>query len=164
MLSRRALFGAAGAAGGALALASCTGESAEPDPPFDPRDWASVRAQFRLPADRAQLAAFVFASHPAAVRAAIERHRQGLDEDPTGYLDAHEAALDSAVATAAARHLDTKPVSHGWTATTPFSGALLDGSVYGHGIMDMKAALACQIVAMEALRDCGVPLAGTVSE
>src|SRR5690348_12598138 len=60
-------------------------------------------------------------------------------------------------------HLDTKPVSHGWTATTPFSGALLDGSVYGHGIMDMKAALACQIVAMEALRDCGVPLAGTVA-
>ena len=49
MLSRRALFGAAGAAGagGALALAGCTGESA--DPPFDPSDWASVRAQFRLP-------------------------------------------------------------------------------------------------------------------
>ena len=60
-------------------------------------------------------------------------------------------------------HLDTKPVSHGWTATTPFSGELLDGSVYGHGIMDMKAALACQIVAMEALRDSGVPLAGTVA-
>lgn len=60
-------------------------------------------------------------------------------------------------------HLDTKPVSHGWTAATPFSGALLDGSVYGHGIMDMKAALACQIVAMEALRDSGVPLAGTVA-
>jgi acetylornithine deacetylase/succinyl-diaminopimelate desuccinylase-like protein len=60
-------------------------------------------------------------------------------------------------------HLDTKPVSNGWTATTPFSGELLDGSVYGHGIMDMKAALACQIVAMEALRDSGVPLAGTVA-
>ena len=60
-------------------------------------------------------------------------------------------------------HLDTKPVSHGWTATTPFSGELIDGSVYGHGIMDMKAALACQIVAMEALRDSGVELAGTVA-
>ena len=60
-------------------------------------------------------------------------------------------------------HLDTKPVSHGWTATTPFSGELIDGSVYGHGIMDMKAALACEIVAMEALRDSGVELAGTVA-
>src|SRR5882757_5282266 len=60
-------------------------------------------------------------------------------------------------------HLDTKPVSHGWTATTPFSGELIDGSIYGHGIMDMKAALACQIVAMEALQDSGAELAGTVA-
>ena len=60
-------------------------------------------------------------------------------------------------------HLDTKPVSHGWTVTAPFSGELVDGSVYGHGIMDMKAALVCQIVAMEALRDSGLPLAGTLA-
>jgi acetylornithine deacetylase len=60
-------------------------------------------------------------------------------------------------------HLDTKPVSHGWTVTEPFSGALVDGSIYGHGIMDMKAALVCQIVAAEALRDSGVPLAGTLA-
>jgi acetylornithine deacetylase/succinyl-diaminopimelate desuccinylase-like protein len=60
-------------------------------------------------------------------------------------------------------HMDTKPVSHGWTVTEPFSGALVDGSIYGHGIMDMKAALVCQIVAMEALRASGVPLAGTLA-
>src|ERR1700753_228630 len=24
-------------------------------------------------------------------------------------------------------HLDTKPVSHGWTATAPFSGEIIDG-------------------------------------
>jgi len=60
-------------------------------------------------------------------------------------------------------HMDTKPVSHGWTVTAPFSGEVIGGSVYGHGIMDMKAALACQIVAMEALRDSGAELAGTVA-
>ncbi len=60
-------------------------------------------------------------------------------------------------------HLDTKPVSHGWHKTTPFSGELIDGAVYGHGVMDMKAALACQIVAMEALREANVPLAGTLA-
>jgi acetylornithine deacetylase/succinyl-diaminopimelate desuccinylase-like protein len=60
-------------------------------------------------------------------------------------------------------HLDTKPVSHGWTATTPFSGELINGSIYGHGIMDMKAALACEIVAMEALQASGLDLAGTVA-
>jgi acetylornithine deacetylase/succinyl-diaminopimelate desuccinylase-like protein len=60
-------------------------------------------------------------------------------------------------------HMDTKPVSHGWTAAEPFSGELIDGAVYGHGIMDMKAALACQIVAIEALARSGLPLAGTAA-
>ena len=58
-------------------------------------------------------------------------------------------------------HLDTKPVSHGWTVAQPFSGDLVDGRVYGHGIMDMKGALACQIVALAGLKDAGLPLSGT---
>ena len=60
-------------------------------------------------------------------------------------------------------HMDTKPVSHGWSVTEPFSGDLIDGAVYGHGVMDMKAALACQIVAMEAVRASGLPLVGRLS-
>jgi acetylornithine deacetylase len=60
-------------------------------------------------------------------------------------------------------HMDTKPPSHGWERAAPFSGDLIDGAVYGHGVMDMKAALACQIVAIEALRSSGLPLAGTVA-
>jgi acetylornithine deacetylase/succinyl-diaminopimelate desuccinylase-like protein len=60
-------------------------------------------------------------------------------------------------------HTDTKPVSHGWATTQPFSGALVGDAVYGHGIMDMKAALACQIVAIEALARSGLPLSGTVA-
>ncbi len=60
-------------------------------------------------------------------------------------------------------HMDTKPVSHGWSKTAPFSGDLIDGAIYGHGIMDMKAALVCQIVAIEALRDSGIPISGTLA-
>ena len=60
-------------------------------------------------------------------------------------------------------HMDTKPVSHGWSATEPFSGALIDGAVYGHGVMDMKAALACQIVAIEAVRASGLPARGRLA-
>jgi acetylornithine deacetylase/succinyl-diaminopimelate desuccinylase-like protein len=60
-------------------------------------------------------------------------------------------------------HMDTKPVSHGWSRTSPFSGDLIDGSIYGHGIMDMKAALVCQIVAIEAVRDSGIPISGTLA-
>ena len=60
-------------------------------------------------------------------------------------------------------HMDTKPVSHGWTVSEPFSGALIDGSVYGHGIMDMKAALACQLVALVGVASSGVELQGTAA-
>ena len=60
-------------------------------------------------------------------------------------------------------HMDTKPVSHGWSVTEPFSGDLIDGSVYGHGVMDMKAALVCQIVAIEAVRASGLPVSGTLA-
>jgi selenocysteine lyase/cysteine desulfurase len=42
-----------------------------------------------------------------AVRAAIDRHRQGLDADPYGYLGANEARLDEAAATSAASYLNT---------------------------------------------------------
>ena len=49
------------------------------------------------------------------------------------------------------------------TCREPFSGDLIDGSVYGHGIMDMKAALVCQIVAIEAVRASGLPISGTLA-
>lgn len=60
-------------------------------------------------------------------------------------------------------HMDTKPPSHGWQRAAPFSGDLIEGSVYGHGIMDMKAALACQIVAIEAVRASQLELSGTLA-
>jgi len=60
-------------------------------------------------------------------------------------------------------HMDTKPVSIGWSIAEPFSGDLIDGHIFGHGIMDMKAALACQITAIEAVRSSGLTLGGTVA-
>jgi acetylornithine deacetylase len=59
--------------------------------------------------------------------------------------------------------VSTTPVSHGWATAGPFSGAIVGDAVYGHGIMDMKAALACEIVAIEALARSGLPLAGTAA-
>jgi acetylornithine deacetylase/succinyl-diaminopimelate desuccinylase-like protein len=59
-------------------------------------------------------------------------------------------------------HMDTKPVCEGWTRD-PFA-AERDGSrVYGHGIMDMKAGLACQVAAMKAIIEAGVEFAGTLT-
>jgi acetylornithine deacetylase len=47
-------------------------------------------------------------------------------------------------------HIDTKPVCLGWNGD-PYSGALADGRIHGHGVMDMKAGVACLIEAGAAL-------------
>src|SRR5258708_21723568 len=58
-------------------------------------------------------------------------------------------------------HLDTKPASIGWERADPISGDLIDGAVYGNGVMDMKAALACQIVAIQAVLAPPLPVPRT---
>ena len=47
-------------------------------------------------------------------------------------------------------HIDTKPVCVGWDGD-PYSGALADGRVHGHAVMDMKAGVACLVEAAAAL-------------
>ncbi|HWG97945.1 MAG TPA: aminotransferase class V-fold PLP-dependent enzyme [Pilimelia sp.] len=125
------MLGAA-AAGAASAAAGCTpvrrdgGPGAEqPAPALDPASWESVRAQFAAQPGEAHLARYVFASHPAAVRAAVERHRAGLDRDAVGYLHAHEERLDAAVAAAAAAYLGTRADQVAFTDSTTMGLGLL---------------------------------------
>ncbi len=59
-------------------------------------------------------------------------------------------------------HLDTRPVCEGWTAD-PFSGAVRDGRLHGHGVMDMKAGLGSQVGAMKTLIDSGLRFNGTLT-
>jgi selenocysteine lyase/cysteine desulfurase len=69
-------------------------------PEFDPADWESVRAQFPLDPDKAQLAAFVLSPHTAQVDAAIAHHRARLGFDTEGVLldgfEHEQRVLDSA--------------------------------------------------------------------
>ena len=60
-------------------------------------------------------------------------------------------------------HLDVVPtgVLDPWT-TAPWSGEVRDGAVLGRGTCDMKGGLACQLLAVEALRSAGVQLRGRV--
>ena len=88
-LSRRELLARAGLVAGAVALGRA--DQAESAP--DLRDWASVRAQFALDPNRIHLASFLLAAHPRPVRAAIERHRRGLDRNAVDYLHANEDRL-----------------------------------------------------------------------
>lgn len=59
-------------------------------------------------------------------------------------------------------HLDTKPVCEGWTRD-PFDASIADDRMFGHGVMDMKAGLGCQIGAMKTLIDSGMPFNGKIT-
>lgn len=60
-------------------------------------------------------------------------------------------------------HIDVVPAGDraAWS-TSPWSGEVRDGQVYGRGACDMKGGLACQLLAVEVLRAAGVRLRGTV--
>jgi selenocysteine lyase/cysteine desulfurase len=90
MVTRRGLITGATVTAAAVTTAACEprAPAGQPvnAPAFDPRDWASVKAQFPLTPGEANFAAFVFSSHLPAVRAAIAEAAAGLDRDPVGYL------------------------------------------------------------------------------
>ncbi|HEY3757580.1 MAG TPA: ArgE/DapE family deacylase [Opitutaceae bacterium] len=53
-------------------------------------------------------------------------------------------------------HYDVVPVSGRWKAGGPFSGATLGGHVYGRGTADMKGSIASLVIALQAIRACGL--------
>ena len=59
-------------------------------------------------------------------------------------------------------HLDTKPVCEGWTRD-PFDGAIEGGRMFGHGVMDMKAGLGCQVGAIKTIVESGIDFSGKIT-
>ena len=128
MVTRRRLLAAAAATTAALSACDPDGgatQSGGTAPPLDPSSWPSVREQFALAPGVVNMALFAFASHPATVRAAIEKHRAGLDADPYGFLHANEPALERAVADAAAAYLRTGREQIAFTDSTTMGLGLL---------------------------------------
>ncbi|HEU0245476.1 MAG TPA: aminotransferase class V-fold PLP-dependent enzyme [Gaiellaceae bacterium] len=120
-LTRRDLLARAGLAAGALALGTMDEAEAAPDL----RSWAGVRAQFALGRDRIHLVSFLLAAHPRPVRAAIERHRRGLDRNAVEYLYAKEGQLTAEVRAAAGRYLGVPPSEIALTDSTTMGLGLL---------------------------------------
>ncbi len=54
-------------------------------------------------------------------------------------------------------HIDTVPLGEGWDLD-PCSGALVDGKIYGRGVMDDKGPTIACLYAVKALQLAGVPL------
>ncbi len=100
-----------------------TGAGTPPAPPGGgPRpgygSWPAIRAQFAAPTDEVHLDGFVLAVPPAPVRRAVEEHRRGLGREGVAYLHEHQAAAETAVAEAAARHLGADPEQIALTDST----------------------------------------------
>jgi selenocysteine lyase/cysteine desulfurase len=127
-LTRKELLAGAAAAG---VIAGCGGSSKPAA--VDPRDWASVKAQFALSRDMRHFDAFVLATHPRPVREAIERHRRRLDADPAGYIHAHELELDQRVIDAAGRYLEVPASSLAFTDSTTMGLGLVYGGIQIEG-------------------------------
>ncbi|MET0516839.1 MAG: aminotransferase class V-fold PLP-dependent enzyme [Nitrospiraceae bacterium] len=94
-----------------------------------PTSWEWVRSQFRLSPDLIHMAGFFLASHPAPVREAIERHRDGLDANPIGYWLEHEQKKEAAVLRAAADYLAVDPTEIALTDSTTMGLGLLYGGL-----------------------------------
>ena len=60
-------------------------------------------------------------------------------------------------------HIDVVPLGDvdAWTHG-PWSGDVADGRVFGRGACDMKGGLACQLLAVQVLREAGARLRGSV--
>ena len=128
VFDRRTLLvrtGAALAAGG-LGAAFADLEEVAAAPHADAAvDWAGIRRQFRLAPGWVHMSGLYLASHPAAVRRAIGRHRRGLDANPVHYLHDRGPELEAAVLRAAGAYLRARPADIALTDSTTMGLGLL---------------------------------------
>jgi selenocysteine lyase/cysteine desulfurase len=131
-VTRRRLLAGGGVAG-ASALAAAGGYLAAREIAGDGDDDGQASAApdgargplFDLDPRYVNLTTFVLASHPRAVREAIERHRRKLDENTALYLREAEVALEDASRSALAGYLGVQPDEVALTDSTTMGVALV---------------------------------------
>lgn len=108
-MERRQFLIRSGISLAAGALASCNNnESATPETGYDSAEWAEVRDQFVISKEYIELSGLFISTHPRPVREAIERHRRGLDENPTLYLQSMYSQGANDALSAAAEYLGAR--------------------------------------------------------
>ncbi|GGL40789.1 aminotransferase class V-fold PLP-dependent enzyme [Planomonospora parontospora] len=126
-VDRRGLLLGGALAGAGLLSAGCSSATADTPtrearaqtPRLNPRSWESVRAQFPLTRRYAHFSAFMLASHPAPVTAAIKHFRDGLDTHPQQYgLGMADFQYSDAVRKALAGYIGAKPEEIALTDST----------------------------------------------
>jgi len=126
-IGRRELLKAGGlalAAGGATAAEPALAQTPPPRA-FEANDWARVRAQFALKPDRVDMSAMLIASHPKAVREAIDRHRDALDETPVEYLEQNNRRLQNVARERVGRYFGAPMTDVALTDSTTMGAGLI---------------------------------------
>lgn len=131
MFTRRSLIGGTAAAAVGAVTVGCQpdrrADRTADDAAFDPRSWASVKAQFPLAKGYARFGAFVFSCHPEPVRRGIARVTALLDRDPLAFVH-EENVHDTNLRRAAADFLGGEPDQIAFTdSTTAGLGLLYTG-------------------------------------
>ncbi len=121
-MRRRAFLAGAAAASAAPLLPACRAHEGAAAAPAraaaDLGDWEQVRRQFPLDYSWIHMAQFLMASHPAPVRAAIEAHRRGLDENPALYIEENVGRCEASTRSAAAAYMGCRPDDLAMTDST----------------------------------------------
>jgi selenocysteine lyase/cysteine desulfurase len=132
-MRRRAFLAGAAAASAAPLLHGCRAHDGAASTPAaataDLGDWEQVRRQFPLDYSWIHMAQFLMASHPAPVRAAIEAHRRGLDENPAIYIEENVGRCESAVRESAATYMGCRPDDLAMTDSTTMGLGLFYGGL-----------------------------------
>ncbi len=96
---------------------------------FNPMNWTDVRNQFALRRSHIHMSTFLLSSHPKPVAEAIERHRQGLDEDPAHYWGEHFMTAEPEQQAAAGEYLGASPDHIALTDSTTMGLGLVYGAL-----------------------------------
>lgn len=88
-------------------------------------NWRDVRTYFNLDPQYIHMAGLLLASHPTPVQAAIDEHRDGLDQNPTHYLYDHRQDLVAEVRRHAAEYLGVQANDIALTDSTTMGTALV---------------------------------------
>ncbi|KGJ93399.1 aminotransferase class V-fold PLP-dependent enzyme [Thalassotalea sp. ND16A] len=100
-------------------------KSNSPTNAIAPGDWVALRSLFPLTHKYIQLSTFLLASHPKPVSAAIEQHRQGLDENPADYWHDRFETIEAGIAKSAAAYMGGKAENIALTDSTTMGLGLI---------------------------------------
>lgn len=88
-------------------------------------DWKALRKLFPLTHDYIQLSTFLLASHPKPVSDAINKHRMGLDANPSDYWHDRFLTIEADIAKVAAQYMGGKAENIALTDSTTMGLGLI---------------------------------------